>query len=439
MTLDIPRRSIGVAIVVWCNLPPVAAQLLLPPLPPAVVEALPRNVRDGLLSAYDTARAHPDDASAVGRLGMLLHAYDQYVLAGACYERARGLDPGAKAWAYLAGIVQAELGNTTEAIAAFRRTVELDAGHLPARLRLADALLASGNPSSSRTEYEALIRSYPELAIAHYGLGRVLVTIGAVGGALQHYQQAVKLAPQFGQAHYALALAYRDAGAADRAAEHLNAYRRFGARRPAVPDAAIEEVRSLGETSRELISQAAALAKLGRIDEAIALHLKALDADPAAAQAHVNLISLYARAGQADKAEQHYQEAIRLGSHLADAHYNFGVLLATTGRRADAAAAFRRVLEVDPFHASAHNNLAALLARDGRREEALEEYRYALASDPMHQAARLGFSRILVMLGRPTEGIEHFEKLLRDARRLGQSDLAATIERELEKLKAARQ
>jgi tetratricopeptide (TPR) repeat protein len=436
MTLGIPRSSIVVAIAASCSLPPATAQQL-PPLPAAVVEALPRDVREPLLSADNTARAHPDDASAVGRLGMLLHAYEQYALADACYARARALDPDARVWAYLAGIVEAELGNTTEAIAAFRRTLAIDPGDLPARLRLADALLGGGNPSGSRAEYEALIRRYPELAIAHYGLGRVLAAIGDSDGALQQYQQAVKLAPQFGQAHYALALAYRDAGAADKAADHMNTYGRFRGTRPAVPDSAIEEVRALVGTSRELIAHAAASAKRGRTEEAIALHLQALEADPAAAQAHVNLISLYARAGQADKAEQHYQQAVRLGSHLADAHYNFGVLLATTGRPADAAAAFRRVLEIDPFHASAHNNLAALLAREGKREEALDEYRYALASDPMHQAARLGLGRVLAMLGRSTEAIEHFEKLLRDARGNRQSDLAITVERELQRLRSA--
>jgi tetratricopeptide (TPR) repeat protein len=404
---------------------------------------------------------------------MMLHAYEQHHLAGVYYEQARQLDPRAPSWAYLAGVVQAELGDRAAAVRSCRRALSLDPSYLPARVRLGEALLADGDLTASRAEFEAIVRRFPELALAHYGLGRVATASGDSMAAATHYERAVELAPQFGRAHYALALAFRDIDRIERAERHLEAYRRFGPRRPTVPDPLLDQVRTGSPTARELISQAARAARAGQVDEAIALNLKAIAADPSAAQAHVNLIALYGRLGRTDAAERHYRSALQLESHVAQAHYNYGVLQASAERHAEAADAFRRTLEIDPFHASAHNNLAALLARQGEREDAAGHFRQALSSDPQHQGARLGLAAVLVAQGRPREAIEHLQRLLveegpetprhklvlatawfaagdvqkavayaeeayGDARRRGQAELADVIEREVRRFEAGR-
>lgn len=439
-------------------------------LPRLALAELPPPVRAGLQRAYDAARARPRDASAVGRLGMLLHAYEQYRQAEICYRTARGLASRSMPWTYLSAVVQAELGADAEAAASFRASLRIDPAYLPARLRLADSLMRAGAIDASRGEYEALVREFPELALAHYGLGRVSSTLGDAAGAAEHYQRAVDLEPAFGPAHYALALAYRSAGAGDRALAHLDAYRRFGMRRPVPADRLLDEIRSMKGTARDLLAEGARLGRAGRLTESIAVHLRAIEADPADAQAHVNLISLYGRTNQPDSAETHYRAALGLGSSLAEAHYNYGVLLASGSRYEEAAGAFRDALGVDPFHAQAHNNLAALLARQGRLADAAAHYRQALANDPQHRAARFNLGRVLVALGRPLDAVEQFRKLLlpedtntprylyalatayldagdvtnagefgklalRRARELGQPDLAVSIEASLRRIR----
>lgn len=380
-------------------------------LPALAIETLPPPVRAGFERAYEDARTRPGDPSAVGRLGMMLQAYEQYQSADACYRIARGLDPRSFSWAYLSGVVRAEMGEHTEALAAFRQALDIDPGYLPARMRLADTLMRAGDLDASRTAYEALTRDFPELALAHYGLGRVSAALHNSPAAVEHYRRAVDAAPQFGAAHYALALSYRDLNFSNRAQPHLEAYRQLGARRPALPDRLLEAVRAMRETARDLIAEAARLGTSGRLDDAIALHLEAIEADPAAAQAHVNLISLYGRIGRVDKATEHYRAALTLEGNRAEAHYNYGVLLAG---RADtgAAGAFRKALAVNPFHAQAHNNLAALLAREGDLEAAATHYRHAIASDPQHRIARLNLGRVLVTIGRPREAVEQLLKTL---------------------------
>jgi tetratricopeptide (TPR) repeat protein len=469
------RRSVVVALALAMSLPAAAQSgraggatisLVIP-------DTLPAAVRSRLVSALQDARAHPRDAAATGRLAMLLHAFQQYRLAADCYEIAGQLEREAFAWPYLSGVALAELGEARKAADRFRRALVIDPSSVPARVRLADALLADGDPGGSRELHAALVEDFPELALAHYGLGRALAELGDRAAALVHYERAVALAPQFGRAHYALALASRDAGLGDQAARHLALYREFGARRPSLMDPLLEEIRSSAGTSRDMIARAARLASAGQVEEAIALHLKALDTDASAAQAHVNLIALYGRTGRPDDAERHYRAALRLGSSLADAHYNYGVLQASLDRPAEAVESFRHALEADPFHSRAHNNLAALFARQGRREEAVAHYRQALASAPQHQAARLGLGQLLLSLMRPREAVEQFEILvrlggpdvarhrhalatawfaagdpekaiacaqdaLRDAAARGQTGLAGRIDRDLQRMKAAR-
>ena len=403
-------------------------------LPRLALDHLPAGIRASLQAAYDAARARPSDPLAVGELAMMLHAHEQYRAADLCYLVVRQRDATSAVWPYLSGLVQAQLGEYAAAAASFRRAMHLDPDYLPARIGLGDALLESGDLDGSAERYAALVGEVPELAIAHYGLARVASLRGDAGKAAEHYQRAVDLAPQFGAAHYGLALAYRDLGAAPRAQPHLDSYQRFKTRRPSPPDPLLDRVRALRETARAFLAEGARLSDAGRLDEAIAMQLSALERDPATAQAHVNLIALYGRTGRPDKAHAHYRAALQLDGSLSQAHYNYGVLLASARRDDEAATAFRNALDADPFHAAAHNNLAALLARRGRLEEAAAHYRQALTNDPQHHGARLNLARGLVLLDRRPEAADHFRHALDRAKRAGDQALVARITQELTKI-----
>jgi tetratricopeptide (TPR) repeat protein len=383
-----------------------------PALPALAFDATPAAVRASFEQAYADARERPGDASRIGRLAMLLHAYEQYPLAERCYGIARALQPEAFEWAYLTAVTQFETGRHAAASATFRSALALDPAYLPARIYLADSLLRAGEVDGSSGEYERLLRDFPELPIAHYGVGRVAALRGEPLAAIRHYTRAVELSPQFGTALYALALAQRTAGAPGLAAQYMERYRQWGNRRPAPPDPVMDRIRALRVTARDQLEAASRLAAEGRLEEAAAMNVKALQADPDATQAHVNLISLYGRLGRSDDAEKHYRAAIAGKSSLADAHYNYGVLTLSTGRPEEARLLFERALTVNPFHAQAHNNLAALLAGQRRLTEAETHYLQAIANDPGHRAARFNLGRTLVALGRPHQAVAHFRWLL---------------------------
>ena len=407
-----------------------------PELPVLVVDGLPSHVRDALREAYAAAAARPDAVEAVAPLAKLLHAHEQYAAAAVGYRRARELEPRSAAWAYLSGVVQQASGDLAAAVESFRAAIRLDAELLPARVRLAETLLELGDRAASVAEFTALRRDFPDLAIAHYGLGRLSTLAGDHATAAGHYQRAIKAAPQFGAAHYALALAYRDSGQPERAKPHMVAYQKLQMRRPAVLDPLLDSVHAMRSTARDLLDEAARLEAEGRLPESIAKQLAALDRDPGAGQAHVNLIALYGRTGDPAKAEAHYRAALKIGISLADAHYNYGVLLASLQREDEAMRAFGEAIDVDPFHAAAHNNLASLLARRQRYAEAAAHYRQTLESDPQHETARFNLGRVLALLGRSREAADVLQQALERAERAGNAKLAAAIRQELQRIAA---
>jgi len=124
------------------------------------------------------------------------------------------------------------------------------------------------------------------------------------------------------------------------------------------------------------------------------------------------LISIYGRLAQPDKAEEHYRAAVALSPGLAEAHYDYGVLLVQQRRTREAAQAFERALAVNPNYAAAHNNLGNMLEAEGRAAEAESHYRAAIANDPTYRLARFNLGRTLVAQHKPGEAVAELEKTL---------------------------
>ena len=75
-----------------------------------------------------------------------------------------------------------------------------------------------------------------------------------------------------------------------------------------------------------------ALAKQGKVDDAIRAAQQALKVQPDYGIAHYNLGNLYMQTGRSDLARRHFEEALRLLPNYAEAHSNYGQLLAERRR-----------------------------------------------------------------------------------------------------------
>jgi tetratricopeptide (TPR) repeat protein len=339
---------------------------------------------------------------------MTLHAYEQYESAAVCYERAHILAPNEFRWGYYLGMARAELGRQREAAEAFRAALRLQPDHLPARLRLAEALLADGQLAESRQLYEAVAKTNPRIAEASYGLGRIASAGGDAAAAVAHYRKALDHFADYGAVHYALGMALRDQGKIPEAQEHLLQSQRLKFSRPTLEDRHVVALAEMNAGASMHLKRGAALERAGNLAESISEHERALEVNPWLVQAHINLISLYGRVGQVENAEKHYRAAMEINPELPDTHYNHGVLLVTQEQFAQAAAAFRQCLQLNPYYAEAHHNYAALIEREGRLDEAAGHYRKAIENKPGYRAAHFHLGRILVHQEKLPDAIAQF-------------------------------
>jgi tetratricopeptide (TPR) repeat protein len=446
------------------------AQTTLPSLPRLALETYPAAAREAISRAHRDATAQSTNADTVGALGRVLHAWEQWDGAHQAYARAQALAPRAFDWPYLDAVVLQRLARHAESASRLRQALTASPDYLPARVKLAEALLEADDLDESQRLFDALVREPAAEPAAQFGLGRIAAARGDHDAAIARLQRAVELFPEWGAAHYALALSYRALGRRDEAQRALERQRLNGPRWPALEDTVLAAVNALRDDARASVQRGVKLAERGDLEGAIAAHEAALAIEPALAEAHANLITLYGRAGRFAKAEEHYRAVVGLGVNLSTAHYDYGVLLGLQQQWDLAADAYRRAIAVNPLHAQAHNNLGQILERQRQVEAAADEYRRALDSQPTFRLARFNLGRMLLALGRPDAAIVEFEKLTEprdaeaprylfalatahvraghrevgikwatEARQLalehGQADLAAAIARDLASLK----
>jgi tetratricopeptide (TPR) repeat protein len=450
---------------------------LLPPLPVVALEQFPEASRAALGPAFERARRATDDESTVAQLAMTLQAWEQWEPAHAAYQRAIALSlsrasSDAWKWKYLDAVVLQRLARPDDAAGVLGHGT---GSYLPARVKLAEALFESGDVDESARWYGELVKEPAAEPIAELGLGRVAAAAGRHEEAARHFERAIALFPEFGAAHYALARSTRALGKAEESQRALERHQQYGARWPALDDPLLAEIAAIRTDARASLQRGVKLAEVGDVAGAIASHAAALKGSTgaSAAQAHVELITLYGRQKNWAKAEEHYRAAVGLGSDVEAAHYNYGVALGLQDRREEAAAAYRLALDVNPLNPQARNNLGQLLERDRKYDDAAAEYRRVIDVMPTFRLARFNLGRMLIVLGRAREAVVQLEHLTEprdaetprylfalatanihagqrddgvkwanEAKRMaiehGQQELAAAIERDLAKLSGGR-
>ena len=396
-------------LAILAAVPP--AQSTLPPVPRLALETFPAAARDAVSKQYKEAAARPADAGAMGALGRTLHAWEQWDSAHQAYERAAALAPSDFDWTYLDAIVLQRLARYDAAASALRRALAARADYLPARLRLAEALLEAGDLAQSEQLFVPLTAIAATEPAAEVGLGRISAARGRSEEAIRHFERALAVFPELGAAHYALARAYRAAGRTADAERAAAAHARYGARWPRLDDPVLAAVTLLREDARASLVRGVSLAASGDVKSAIDAHEAALARDPSLTQAHANLVQLYGRQRDWAKADEHYRAAAGQGWEDAQFHYDYGVVLGMQEQWEAAAGAYRKALAANPLHVQARNNLGQILERGRDFDGAAAEYRQAVEAGPTFRLARFNLGRMLLVRGDTAQAIAEFEKL----------------------------
>jgi Flp pilus assembly protein TadD len=134
--------------------------------------------------------------------------------------------------------------------------------------------------------------------------------------------------------------------------------------------------------AQALNNQAVALAKQGRLEEAVRLYRKAVASAPEFAAAWCNLGDALDGLGQTQAAIAAYRRATALAPAMLNGFYNLGVTLARQGDLNQAELCYRQAVALKPDFAEGHANLSAVLVETGLVEEAEDCARRAVKLAP---------------------------------------------------------
>lgn len=405
----------GIAFVCFVSGFLRGAQPELPILPDSFLARLSDEARTQFEAAYARLKEPSPNSILAGQLGMIAQAHEQHRLALSLYAIAEAGSPEAFEWPYYSGTAHNVLGETQAALDAFLRAQKLSPDYVPLKLNLADVLFDLNRWEESRTLYQAVILSYPDLPSAHFGLGKCLRELGDSEQAIEHFREACRLYPNYGSAHYALAQAYRTAGQMDKAKAEMDLYQQHRLHRPVVGDGllnAIAQLKTGAGKANDLLKEGIALGERGDLEGAIARHLEAVAANPGLLQAQINLIILYGKSGNMEGAAASFARAIELEENSAEAYYNYGVALFTKERYDEASQSFQKALSIDPTYALAFNYIGQVSERKGKFSEAEQAYREALEQAADLRIAHFNLARMLITQGKYDEAILELERLL---------------------------
>ncbi len=117
------------------------------------------------------------------------------------------------------------------------------------------------------------------------------------------------------------------------------------------------------------------------VEKAIEAYRKAVELNPGAAGALVNLGTIYYRQRRYEDAEQQYLRAVEVDANYPLAHYNLGNLYDEQGDLTRAGEHYAVALQLNPNYADAHFNLALLSERRGDFLKAVRHWKSYLKLD----------------------------------------------------------
>ncbi|MBC8471413.1 MAG: tetratricopeptide repeat protein [Planctomycetes bacterium] len=137
---------------------------------------------------------------------------------------------------------------------------------------------------------------------------------------------------------------------------------------------------------------------------------KSLELNPKNAEANCTLGVALARQGKVDEAIGYFSEAIKLEPGYIDAHYSLGQAMARKGKFNEAIRHFSAVLRFQPDHAEAHGYLGSLLLAGGMLKEATVHLSEAIRLDPNYADAHYNMGQVMYRQGQLDAAIRHLSQ-----------------------------
>jgi len=153
-----------------------------------------------------------------------------------------------------------------------------------------------------------------------------------------------------------------------------------------------------------------ALKDRGMLKEAIQCYQKAIEKDPARAEAFNRLGNALQDQAEPEKALKCYQQAIRIDSNFAEAYYNWGNLLKLGGQYPAAIDRYRTAVRLQPDFVRAYCNMGIALKATGNFKAAAKNFQHAIRLKPDFAEAYNNLGNVLNDDGQFNAAVAHFQK-----------------------------
>jgi len=291
------------------------------------------------VGAGQSAEAHFNLANSLKAAGKLDEAI-------AAYRRAVELRPDFPDAHFRLGNILANKGDTESAAECYRRVLQLNPNHVDALNNLGNTLMGRGEAAEAVAIYQRVLTMQPGHFLARNNLAAGLLAIGEFEEAAGVAGLAIAMRPDYPPARRNMGDALAAVGRWSDAAESYKKLIDLESARPGGDSGAAADAR---------MKLALAMKNLKRFDEAISLLYEAVKLTPRELEPRDRLAGLFWEIGYLDEALSIARESVQNHPDSAMAHNNLAKVMMERGRLDEAVAGFARAVELDPSDASMHS------------------------------------------------------------------------------------
>lgn len=373
------------------------------------------NVSPALVGRISEAETDIHDGKnsveALKTLARLYHANGYSEQAIQLYDTLALIDPANVRWPHLQATLLAGTGRLEEALPLLRTTVQRAPNYLPARIRLADALLKLNQPDAAKAVYREVLTRDQNNVYALLGLARCEIDASHWSAAEQHLQQAVKADANFSAGWMLLATVmerHNDNTAAERARRQAAKGTRF----QDVPDPWADDLLDECYDPYKLRVAAAVLDGAGNPTAAMRILERTVQLSPNDAAAHRELGRIYLAQNDVAAARSHLEKAVAVGPADADNWIGLFKLATTTNDPGAASRAILAGLSHCPDSPALRLEHGRQLLAYGRLDEALAEFMEAKRLRPNEADAVIQMAIVYFKRGDMKSGIARMQEAL---------------------------
>jgi tetratricopeptide (TPR) repeat protein len=263
---------------------------------------------------------------------------------------------------YNLGMYYQERGRPEEALACYRKTLQMKPDHADALNNIGYVLIGQKKYNEGIQYFEAALRADPNSVEARNNIGYALCMAGRTDEGIAQYRLGLKSKP-----------------------DHVGVLNNLGN----------------------------AYAQKRQFNEAIPYYEKSLEINPEQPVAQYGLAHALDIIGDRDKAIEHYRLAVQESPNYAEPRYDFALALARKGDLNEAINQFHEAVRLKPANPSFLFGLGKALAMSQKFDQAIVAYKTGLRIAPTNAEAQSGIGSALATIGKLDEAIPHFKESAR--------------------------